>query len=122
MAAALAVVGPRAACRRGPHWSTIAFNAFHSGLQVACIAGAGVAVLGALVAAKLLPGRGAPEVQLAGGRGRSGDESSGARVRDRDPSDRRPRSLSGVRALRQCVSAPEVLLDEDRARRAGRRR
>jgi hypothetical protein len=43
---------------------SIAFNAFHSGLQVACIAGAGVAVLGALAAFKLLPGRGAPEVQV----------------------------------------------------------
>ena len=64
MAAALAVVGhaPRAA---RPALESIAFNAFHSGLQVACIAGAGVAVLGALAAFKLLPGRGAPEVQLA---------------------------------------------------------
>jgi EmrB/QacA subfamily drug resistance transporter len=64
MAAALAVVAhaPRAA---RPALDTVAFNAFHSGLQVACIAGAGVAVLGALVAAKLLPGRGAAEVQSA---------------------------------------------------------
>jgi EmrB/QacA subfamily drug resistance transporter len=64
MAAALAVVGhaPRAA---RPALDSIAFNAFHSGLQVACLTGAGVAVLGALAAFKLLPGRGAPEVQLA---------------------------------------------------------
>jgi hypothetical protein len=64
MAAALAVVAhaPRAA---RPALDSVAFNAFHSGLQVACIAGAGVAVLGALVAAKLLPGRGAAEVQSA---------------------------------------------------------
>ena len=55
MAAALAVVGhaPRAA---RPALESIAFNAFHSGLQVACIAGAGVAVLGALAAFRLLPG------------------------------------------------------------------
>jgi hypothetical protein len=64
MAAALAVVG-RAPHAARPALETIAFNAFHSGLQVACIAGAGVAMLGALAAGKLLPGRGAPEVQLA---------------------------------------------------------
>jgi hypothetical protein len=56
------------------------FNAFHSGLQVACIAGAGVAVLGALAASRLLPGRGAPEVQplaesVAGSVQRSGSGS-----------------------------------------------
>ena len=61
MAAALAVV------RRAPHavqpaLQSIAFTAFHSGLKVACIAGAGVAVVGALAAFRLLPGRGAPEV------------------------------------------------------------
>jgi hypothetical protein len=61
MAAALAVVShaPHAA---QPALQSIAFTAFHSGLRVACIAGAGVAVLGALVAFRLLPGRGAPEV------------------------------------------------------------
>ena len=47
-----------------PGLQSIAFSAFHSGLQEACIAGAGVAVLGALVASKLLPGRGAPEVDV----------------------------------------------------------
>ena len=64
MAAALAVVAhaPRAA---QPALQSIAFTAFHSGLQVACIAGAGVAVLGALAAVRLLPGRGAPEVRAA---------------------------------------------------------
>jgi len=47
MAAALAVVAhaPRAA---RPALESLAFDAFHSGLQVACLAGAGVAVLGAL--------------------------------------------------------------------------
>jgi EmrB/QacA subfamily drug resistance transporter len=63
MAAALAVVAhaPRAA---QPTLQSIAFTAFHSGLREACIVGAGVAVLGALAARKLLPGRGAPEVEL----------------------------------------------------------
>ncbi len=63
MAAALAVVShaPRAA---QPGLQSVAFTAFHSGLEVACLAGAGVAVLGALVACALLPGRGAPEVEL----------------------------------------------------------
>jgi MFS family permease len=64
MAAALVVAAhaPRAA---QPALQSIAFTAFHSGLQVACIAGAGVAVVGALVALKLLPGRGAAEVEVA---------------------------------------------------------
>ena len=63
MAAALAVVAhaPRAA---RPALDSIAFDAFHNGLEVACVAGAGVAVVGALAAFKLLPGRGAPEVQV----------------------------------------------------------
>ena len=64
VAAALAVVGHAPAAAR-PALETIVFTAFHSGLEVACIAGAGVAVLGALAAFKLLPGRGAPEVQVA---------------------------------------------------------
>ena len=58
MAAALAVVA-HAPRQRGRRCETIAFTAFHSGLRVACIAGAGVAVLGALAAFRLLPGRGA---------------------------------------------------------------
>ncbi len=64
MAAALAVAShaPHAA---QPALQSIAFTAFHSGLRVACISGAGVAVLGALAAFRLLPGRGAPEVELA---------------------------------------------------------
>ena len=63
MAAALAVVAHAPHAAR-PGLQSIAFTAFHSGLREACIAGAGVAVLGALAAGKLLPGRGAPEVQL----------------------------------------------------------
>ena len=63
MAAALAVVAHAPHAAR-PALQSIAFTAFHSGLQVACVAGAGVAVVGALVACRLLPGRGAPEVQL----------------------------------------------------------
>jgi MFS family permease len=63
VAAGLAVVGhaPRAV---RPGLESTVFTAFHSGLEVACIAGAGVAVLGALAACRLLPGRGAHEVQL----------------------------------------------------------
>ncbi len=64
MAAALAVVA-RAPHAARPALQSIAFTAFHSGLREACIAGAGVAVLGALAAFRLLPGRGAPEVQPA---------------------------------------------------------
>jgi hypothetical protein len=64
VAAGLAVAGHAPAAAR-PALETTIFTAFHSGLEVACIAGAGVAVLGALAAFKLLPGRGAPEVQVA---------------------------------------------------------
>ncbi len=64
MAAALAVAAHAPHAAR-PALESIAFTAFHSGLRVACIAGAGVAVLGALAAFRLLPGRGAAEVQLA---------------------------------------------------------
>jgi MFS family permease len=56
MAAALEVVD------HAPHsvratLENVAFSAFHSGLEVACIVGAGVAVVGALAAFRLLPGR-----------------------------------------------------------------
>jgi EmrB/QacA subfamily drug resistance transporter len=64
MAAALAVVA-HAPHSVQPALRAIAFTAFHSGLRVACIAGAGVAVLGAVAAFRLLPGRGAPEVDVA---------------------------------------------------------
>ena len=70
VAAGLAVVGhaPRAV---RPALDSTVFSAFHSGLEIACIAGAGVAVLGAIAAFKLLPGRGAPEVRGGvAGRGR----------------------------------------------------
>jgi EmrB/QacA subfamily drug resistance transporter len=55
VAAALAVVAhaPRAA---QPLLQSITFTAFHDGLKVACLAGAVVAVIGALIAFKLLPG------------------------------------------------------------------
>ena len=79
----------------------MAFNAFHSGLQVACIAGAGVAVLGALAAAKLLPGRGAPEVQLAGEAASSGSGSGSGRLglgSDRFDPDRYPEYVPYVSA------------------------
>ena len=56
VAAALAVI------HHAPHGvrpalEAILFNAFHSGLEVACLAGAGVALLGAAAAFRLLPGR-----------------------------------------------------------------
>ena len=64
MAAALAVVGH--APRRGPAGARDdRLHAFHSGLQVACIAGAGVAVLGAL--ARLQAAAGAGRARGAGG-------------------------------------------------------
>jgi hypothetical protein len=63
MAAALAVVAHAPQAAR-PGVESIVFTAFHSGLREACLAGAGIAVLGALAACKLLPGRGAPEVEL----------------------------------------------------------
>ena len=59
VAAALAVVkhAPRSV---RPYLEHVAFTAFHSGLQTACLAGAGVAVVGALAVCALLPGRPAP--------------------------------------------------------------
>ena len=56
VAAALAVIH-RAPQAVRPALDTIVFHAFHSGLFVACVAGAGVAVVGAAAAFKLLPGR-----------------------------------------------------------------
>ena len=56
VAAALAVV-KRAPHSVQPYLEHIAFAAFHSGLQTACLAGAGVAVVGALTVFWLLPGR-----------------------------------------------------------------
>jgi len=58
VAAALTVVH-RAPQTVRPALEEIVFNAFHSGLLVACLASAGVAVLGALAAFRLLPGKGA---------------------------------------------------------------
>ena len=55
VAAALTVVGHAPHAVR-PALDTVVFTAFHSGLRVACIAGAGVALLGALAALRLLPG------------------------------------------------------------------
>jgi EmrB/QacA subfamily drug resistance transporter len=56
VAAALTVVH-RAPQSVRPALQEIVFHAFHSGLLVACLAGAGVAVLGALAAFRLLPGK-----------------------------------------------------------------
>jgi EmrB/QacA subfamily drug resistance transporter len=70
MAAALVVVkhAPRSV---QPYLEHIAFTAFHSGLRAACLAGAAVAVVGALAVFRLLPGRpgdlaaAAPDVTVA---------------------------------------------------------
>ena len=56
LAAALTVVG-RAPHAVRPALESIVFNATHSGIEAASLAGAGVAVLGALAAFRLLPGR-----------------------------------------------------------------
>jgi EmrB/QacA subfamily drug resistance transporter len=56
MAAALAVVRHAPSTAR-PALEAIAFSAFHSGLETACVVGAGVAVIGAFAASRLLPGR-----------------------------------------------------------------
>ena len=56
VAAALAVV-KRVPHSVQPYLEHVAFAAFHSGLQTACLAGAGVAVVGALTVFRLLPGR-----------------------------------------------------------------
>jgi EmrB/QacA subfamily drug resistance transporter len=58
IAAALVVVrhAPRAA---RPYLENVVFTAFHNGLWAACLAGAGVAVAGAVAAFALLPGRSA---------------------------------------------------------------
>jgi EmrB/QacA subfamily drug resistance transporter len=63
VAAALAVIGhaPRAA---RPALDSVIDTAFHGGLRVACLAGACVAVLGALAAFRLLPGRMAESVDV----------------------------------------------------------
>jgi hypothetical protein len=57
MAAALAVV-ERAPGAARPVLQAAAFDAFGSGLKVACVVGTGVAVAGAIAAFRLLPGRG----------------------------------------------------------------
>jgi hypothetical protein len=56
MAAALDVVG-RAPASARPALQAAAYSAFGSGLKVACVVGAGVAVLGAGAAFRYLPGR-----------------------------------------------------------------
>jgi hypothetical protein len=56
VAAAITVIH-RAPHAVRPALDTIVFHAFHSGLMVACLAGAGVALVGAIATFKLLPGR-----------------------------------------------------------------
>jgi EmrB/QacA subfamily drug resistance transporter len=63
VAAALAVIGHAPQAAR-PALDSVIDTAFHSGLRVACLAGACVAVLGALAAFRLLPGRMAESVDV----------------------------------------------------------
>lgn len=62
MAAALVVVQHAPAAAR-PYLESVAFDAFHNGLWAACIAGAVVAVVGAVAAFRLLPGRAHAEAE-----------------------------------------------------------
>jgi len=76
VAAAIAVIH-RAPHAVRPSLETIVFHAFHSGLEVACLVGAGVALLGAVAAFRLLPGRAAeavavPPAEPAEGQSRDG--------------------------------------------------
>jgi len=96
VAAGLAVVEHAPASVRPALESTV-FTAFHSGLEVACIAGAGVAVLGALAAFRLLPGRGAPDVQPAAAV-RAGAASASAPVPTYASEDRYPVYVPSVSA------------------------
>jgi hypothetical protein len=66
VAAALAVIHHAPHTAR-PALEAIVFHAFHSGLEVACFAGAGVALLGAAAAYRLLPGRTPHAVVAAAG-------------------------------------------------------
>jgi hypothetical protein len=63
-----------------PALEAILFNAFHSGLEVACLAGAGVAVLGAAAAYRLLPGRERKAEAAPAGPGASDDCPDGVLV------------------------------------------
>ena len=80
VAAALAVVGHAPHAVR-PALDSVVFTAFHSGLRVACIAGAGVAVLGALAAFRLMPGRKDEAVTLPTARVAVGGEGAEALAR-----------------------------------------
>ena len=78
VAAALTVVGHAPHAVR-PALDAVIFTAFHSGLRVACIAGAGVALLGALAAVRLLPGHKAESAAGAGsGAGTKADAAADA--------------------------------------------
>jgi hypothetical protein len=79
VAAALAVIHHAPHAVR-PALEAILFNAFHSGLEVACLAGAGVAVLGAAAAYRLLPGRERKAEAAPAGPGASDDCHDGVLV------------------------------------------
>jgi EmrB/QacA subfamily drug resistance transporter len=96
VAAALTVVGhaPHAV---QPVLDAVIFTAFHSGLRVACIAGAGVALLGAVAAFRLIPGHKAETVASAGsGAGAKADA-------DADPD-------AGIEPLSECPNEGRVLV------------
>jgi EmrB/QacA subfamily drug resistance transporter len=77
VAAALAVIGHAPHAVR-PALDSVVFTAFHSGLRAACIAGAGVALFGALAAFRLMPGRRQEAVALPKAKVSVAAEAAGA--------------------------------------------
>ncbi len=84
VAAALAVVGHAPAAVQ-PTLRVGIFAAFGSGLRAACLVGAAVAVVGAVVAALLLPGRSGAAAETAAGADADADDDEAAAAGDADP-------------------------------------